>query len=130
MVVKRQSEKGIGLVMALLTLLLLSSLGAALLTATAVDVWIGDNYRSATALVFLAESGIEDGREALSHGMIAPSSSPFIKDRVLLDHTGRQVGRYSVTLVRANPLTIQSVGVIGSARKTVEVRLAKAGFPN
>ena len=116
--------------MALLTLLLLSLLGAALLTATAVDVWIGDNYRTATSLLFLTESGIEDGRETLSHSVVAPSSLPFIKDRLLLDHTGREVGRYSVVLVRANPLTMQSVGVIGTARKTIEVRLARSGFPN
>jgi hypothetical protein len=35
-----------------------------------------------------------------------------------------------VTLVRASPLTLQSTGVIGTARKTIEVRLDKSGFPN
>jgi hypothetical protein len=124
------SQKGIGLVMALMTLLLLSVLGAALLTATTVDVWIGDNYRTATQLLYLTEAGIEDGREALGAGMVTPSSSPFIKDRLLIDHSGRGVGRYSVSLLRADPLTLQSVGVLGTARKTVEVRLDKARFPS
>jgi hypothetical protein len=130
MVVKRNpSEQGMGLVMALMTLLLLSSLGAALLTATMVDIWIGDNYRTASQLLYLTESGIEDGRETLGRQTIAPSATPFISGRPLLDATGREVGRYSVGLARANPLTLQSVGVIGTARKTVEVRLEKSGFP-
>src|SRR5688572_3730569 len=124
MVVKH-SEKGMGLVMALMTLLLLSLLGAALLTATTVDVWIGDNYRTATQLLYVAESGIEDGREALSGGMVAPSSLPFIADKRLSDHSGREAGLYSVALLRTNPLTLQSTGVIGTARKTIEVRLDK-----
>jgi hypothetical protein len=130
MVVKRSSDKGIGLVMALMTLLLLSLLGAALLTATTVDIWIGDNYRTATQLLYLTESGIEDGRETLLQGMVAASSLPFIEDRRLLDRSGREAGRYSVALLRADPLTLQSTGVIGTARKTIEVRLDKSGFPS
>lgn len=131
MVVKRNnSEEGIGLVMALMMLLLLSLLAAALLTATTVDVWIGDNYRAATQLQFLTESGIEDGREMLSLRTVVPSSTPIIQDRPLMDFAGRKVGLYSVMLVRSNPLTLQSIGVIGNARKTVEVRLQKSGFPN
>jgi len=124
------SEKGIGLVMALMTLLLLSLLGAALLTATTVDIWIGDNYRTATQLLYLAESGIENGREVLSRESIEVSPLPFVKDRELVDHSGREIGRYSVWLIRANPLTLQSTGAIGTARKTIEVRLARSGFPS
>ena len=126
---RNDSQKGIGLVMALMTLLLLSLLGAALLTATTVDVWIGDNYRTATQLLYLTESGIEDGREMLSHGSLQASSQPFIKDRWLVDHSGREIGHYSVALIRANPLTLKSTGTIGTARKTIEVRLLKSGFP-
>lgn len=124
------SEKGIGLVLALMTLLLLSLLGAALLTATTVDIWIGDNYRTATQLLYLTESGIEDGREVLGRGAVEASSVPFIKDRELVDPSGREIGRYSVWLIRANPLTLQSTGAIGTARKTIEVRLARSGFPS
>src|SRR5687768_13522173 len=119
MVVKKSCEKGIGLVMALMTLLLLSLLGAALLTATTIDIWIGDNYRTATQLLYLTESGIEDGREALLYGSVPVSPLPFIENKRLSDHSGREAGRYSVALVRANPLTLQSTGVIGTARKTI-----------
>jgi hypothetical protein len=124
-----RSDRGIGLVMALMTLLLLSVLGAALLAATAVDSWIGDNYRTATQLVYVTESGIEDSRETLARGMVAASPAAFIEDRRLVDPWGRETGFYSVALLRASPLTLQSVGVIGTARKTIEVRLDKSGFP-
>jgi hypothetical protein len=137
MVVKRtcsergqNSEKGIGLVIALMTLLLLSMLGAALLTSATVDIWIGDNYRTATQLLYLTESGIEDGREALHRGMVSASPTPFIADKPLLDTTGREVGLYSVSLLRADPLTLQSTGILGTARKTIEVRLNKSAFPS
>jgi hypothetical protein len=125
-----RSDKGIGLVLALMMLLLLSLLGAAVLTAATVDLWIGENYRTATQLLYLTESGIEDGREVLRQGGIPEASSaPFIKDKRLVDATGREVGFYSVTLKRRDPLTLQSTGVIRNARKTIEVRLAKTGFP-
>ncbi len=127
MVVKH--EKGIGLVLALITLLLLSLLAAALLTAARVDVWIGDNYRTDVQLLYLAESGVEDGRERISRGGVAVSSQPFITDEPLVDYSGREAGRYTVSLFRADPLTLQSVGVMGQARKTIEVRLEKSGFP-
>ena len=60
---------------------------------------------------------------------MAPSPLPFIKDRWLIDSSGRSVGRYSVSLTRGSPLTLQSAGTIGNARKTIEVRLLKSGFP-
>jgi hypothetical protein len=129
MVVKPDSEKGIGLVLALMILAFLSMLVAAMLTAVTVEVWIGDNYRSATQLVYLTEAGIEDGREAIRSAPIPPSGAPFIQNNPLLDTTGREAGRYSVTLVRHDPLTLRSEGAIGAARKTIEVRLKKSGFP-
>jgi hypothetical protein len=107
----------------------LSMLVAALLTAVTVEVWIGDNYRTETQLVYLSEAGIEDGREAIRLGPIPMLGSPFIENKPLLDTTGREAGRYSVTLVRNNPLMLRSAGSIGPARKTIDVRLRKVGFP-
>src|SRR5262245_9471081 len=129
MVVKPIDEKGIGLVLALMILALLSMLVAAMLTAVTVEVWIGGNYRTETQLVYLTEAGIEDGREAMRLNPVTPSSAPFMESKPLLDTTGREAGRYSVTLVRATPLTLRSSGVIGTARKTIDVQLRKSGFP-
>jgi hypothetical protein len=81
-------QKGVGLVLALLILALLSLLVAAMLTAVTVEVWVGDNFRTEAQLVY-----------------------------------------YALTVVRAEPLTLRSSGVLGTARKTVEVRLKRAGFP-
>jgi hypothetical protein len=127
---KQNAQRGIGLVMAMLILFLLSLLGGALLTASTIDLWIGENYQRAVQLLYLTESGIEDGRDALRDSTIEVSEIPFIDRRPLLDSTGREVGRYSVSLTRAIPLTLRSVGTIGNTRKTIEVRLEKSGFPN
>jgi hypothetical protein len=123
------TERGIGLILALLILSLLSILAAALLSAVALDTWIGDNYRTETQLLYLTEAGIEDGREALSLGIPQPSTVPFIQNKPLLDTMSREAGRYSVTLLRSSPLMLRSAGSLGTARKTIEVRLSKAGFP-
>ena len=128
----RDSQRGLGLILALLILCLLSLLAAGLATAVTVDAWISDNYRTETQLLYLTEAGIEDARNALlaaSPALPAPSSVPFIQDKPLADTTGRPAGRYSVSLVRSNPLALRSAGVIGSGIKTIEVRLKKAGFP-
>lgn len=125
----QRSERGIGLILALIVLALLSLLVAAMLTAVSVEVWIGDNFTRETQLVYLAEAGIEEGREHLQKASLVPSPVPFIKDATLLDTNGRQAGRYSVTLLRSDPLTLRSAGSIGPARRTIEVRLKRSGFP-
>ena len=122
-------ERGMGFILALIVLALLSLLAAALLTAMTVDLKIGENYRADAQLSYVAEAGIEDGREALRSAAVVPSLDPFIQDKPLLDTTGREAGRYSVTLTNSNPLTLRSVGVLGNARKTVEARIRRSGFP-
>ncbi|HET9943588.1 MAG TPA: pilus assembly PilX N-terminal domain-containing protein, partial [Terriglobia bacterium] len=106
MVVKRSNEKGVGLVLAMVILALLSMLVAAMLTAVNVELWIGDNYRKETQLVYVAEAGIEDGRELMRSTLLAPSTVPFIEERRLVDSAGREVGRYTVTLLGSEPLTL------------------------
>jgi len=70
-----------------------------------------------------------EGRERLQKASLVPAPVPFIKDATLLDTNGRQAGRYSVTLLRSDPLTLRSAGSIGPARRTIEVRLKRSGFP-
>jgi hypothetical protein len=129
MVVKYDPNRGIGLVVVLIILALLSLLVAAMLTAVTLEVWIGDNYRAEGQLVYLTQAGIEDGRDAIRSIPVPPAGAPFIENKPLFDTTGREAGRYSVTLVRHNPLTLRSEGAIGTARKTIDVRLKKSGFP-
>jgi hypothetical protein len=120
---------GVALILALVVLALLSVLAAALLTAVTVELRIGENYETHAQLLYTAEAGIEDGREALRTLLLAPSIDPFIRDKPLLDATGREAGRYSVTLLRTNPMTLRSVGVLRNARRTIETRVRKSGFP-
>jgi hypothetical protein len=129
MVVKRVGERGFGLILALMLLALLSMLVAAMLTVVTLEGWIGDNYRREMRLVYVTEAGIEEGREVLRSSSITPSTTPFIEAKPLLDPGGREAGRYSVTLVRLSPLTLRSAGEVGNARKTIDVRLRKSGFP-
>ena len=58
-------QRGMALITALILLSFLTIVGAALLTSTTVDVKIADNYKVNTQLLFLAEAGIDAGREAL-----------------------------------------------------------------
>jgi hypothetical protein len=125
----KNSETGFALILALMMLALLSLLAAGLLISMTTETRIGDNYRTEVQLLYLTEAGIEEGREVLHQGLLEASSVPFIQNRRFLDTTGRDAGRYSLSVVRTNPLTLRSVGIIGHASKTIEVRLKKSGFP-
>jgi hypothetical protein len=62
---EKKSEQGLALISSILLLGMLTLVGSALLATTTMDVTISDNYRTNTQLLFLAEMGIEDGREKL-----------------------------------------------------------------
>jgi len=121
----RRFESGFGLVLVLILLALLSLLAAGLLTAMATETRIGNNYRTELQLVYLTEAGIEDGRETLRNIDVLTAPLNLLSNKPLIDSPGR----YSATLLRLNPLTLRSVGTIGVAKKTIEVRLQKTGFP-
>jgi len=59
--------------MALMLLTFLMILGTALLTSVTLDVAIGENYRSETQLLYLAETGIEEARGLLRDSLKTPS---------------------------------------------------------
>jgi len=60
-----RTNRGIALILALLVLSFLTILGSALLTTATIDIWISDNYRTATQNLYLTEAGIEQARDAL-----------------------------------------------------------------
>jgi len=126
----KRSQTGFGLILALIMLALISLLAAGLLTAMTTETRIADNYRTELQLVYLTEAGVEDGREALRAISALTAPLALTSNKALIDMKGREAGRYSATLIRTNPLTLRSVGAIGAARKTIEVRLKKSGFPS
>jgi Tfp pilus assembly protein PilX len=67
-------QRGSALILALLMLTFLMVLGCALLTSVTLDVAIGENYRSETQLLYLAEAGIEDARQVLRDSTVPLSS--------------------------------------------------------
>jgi hypothetical protein len=60
-----KNERGVALILALLVLAFLSILGGAFLTASTIDVWISDNYKVSTQTLYLAEAGVDSGRQLL-----------------------------------------------------------------
>jgi hypothetical protein len=67
------SQRGSALIMALMMLTFLMILGSALLTSVTLDVAIGENYRSETQLLYLAEAGIEEARGVLRNSSSTPT---------------------------------------------------------
>jgi hypothetical protein len=124
----RETQSGFSLILALIMLALLSLFAAGLLTAVTTESRIAENYRREAQLLYLTEAGIEDGREILRQNLPI-AVGPFVQSKPFLDATEHHAGFYSLMVVRMNPLTIRSVGVIGSASKNIEVRLKKTGFP-
>jgi len=153
-----RKNRGVALILTLLVLSFLSVLGGALLAASTIDTWIGDNYKTATQSVYLAEAGIEDARELLrtsgrtSTDMLNMSAGidrqlatsddvPLIPSRKLVDAAGKGSGVYEVWLRNDNAdgitsptdsnevLTLVSVGQIGTTRKTVEATVQRGSFP-
>src|SRR5262245_63927970 len=69
------SNQGAALILAVMILSLLSILGGALLTSTTLDIWIGDNYKTRTQALYLAEAGVEQAREELLQSASSLSGS-------------------------------------------------------
>ena len=142
-----QRNRGVALILALLVLSFLTILGGALLTTSTIDIWISDNYKSATQTLYLAEAGIDDAREILRTSGRTPSEllasgEPLIPLHELIDSSGRSAGYYTVWLRNDDAdgmasrtdsnevLTLVSLGQIGSTRKTIEVTVQKGKFPD
>lgn len=133
------SQRGVGVILALMFLLFLSVLGSALLATTTIDIWISDNYNTGTQSLYLAEAGIEQAREMIRTfssaeiaAVLASEDQPLIPDETLIDATGRTAGRYQVWMRKGSNdqvLTLLSSGRVGNSRKLIEVTIKKAMFP-
>ena len=58
-------NRGVALILALLVLSFLTILGSALLTTATIDVWISENYKTATQNLYLTEAAIDQARDGL-----------------------------------------------------------------
>ncbi len=66
-------ERGAALILTVIMLALLMALGAALLSSVALEVAIGENYRTETQLLYLAETGVVEARGVLRTASSTPS---------------------------------------------------------
>jgi len=85
-----EHDRGVALILALLVLSFLTVIGSAFLTASTIDIWISENYKSATQTLYVAEAGIDHGRELLRTSPYAPTdllASSAGPDRVLSTST-------------------------------------------
>ena len=153
-----RNDHGVALILALLVLSFLTVVGGALLTTSTIDIWISDNYKSATQSVYLAEAGIEDARELLrvsghtatelmtiaagiDRQLTTNDDVPLILSRRLVDATGQGSGLYQVWLRNDSAdgtmsvtdtneiVNLVSVGQIGTTRKTMEATVQRGKFP-
>src|SRR5688572_11182429 len=67
------SQRGVALILALMVLAFLTVLGGALLTTTTIDIRVSDNFKTASQSLYLAEAGIERGRETLRTSLNSPA---------------------------------------------------------
>jgi hypothetical protein len=68
-----ESKRGVALILALLVLSFLTIVGSALVTTATIDIWISDNYKTTTQNLYLAEAGIDQGREVLRTSVSTPT---------------------------------------------------------
>jgi Tfp pilus assembly protein PilX len=67
-------ERGIALILALLTLLCLSALGAGLVMLTQTETWTTTNYKMTTQARYAAESGLQETLNWLTYNYTPPST--------------------------------------------------------
>jgi Tfp pilus assembly protein PilX len=153
-----EQDRGVALILALLVLSFLTVIGSALLTTSAIDIWISDNYKTATQSLYLAEAGISQARELIhassftlnellnqsagpDRQLLTADDSPLIASTPLIDSYGKPAGNYEVWLRNDNAdglasladtnevVTLVSRAKVGNSRKTLEVVIQKGRFP-
>jgi len=68
-------ENGVALILALLVLLVLSTIGAALVFVTQTEIWSSANYRTMLQARYAAEAGAQSAVNWLTYGFTAPTTS-------------------------------------------------------
>ncbi len=71
-----QGESGVALIIALLSLLIVSTLAAGLMSSTQSEIWTTSNYRSAAAARYAAEAGVQQATLFLST-WVPPTAKPL-----------------------------------------------------
>jgi len=118
----RAGNQGVALILAVMIVSFLAVLGGALLTSATIDLWIGENFKGHTQSLYLAESGIERGREFLRTSAMPAPDVVFVSG-------ADGVGTYQAWLQSTAPLILESAARVGTARRTIQATLLKGSFP-
>lgn len=94
----RQTERGVALIIALLALLVLSSLGASIIFLSQTETWTNVNFKLATQTRYTAEAGLQNALNWFIYSYTQPTSA-----------------NYSSFTMTANPVTFGGSAVVLSA---------------
>jgi hypothetical protein len=98
---QRSAERGVALLIAIFTLLLISAMAVALMIASGTESALASNYRSSNSVYFAALSGIEEGR-----GRLLPNHPNYFNTFVAPPGTSLALGQVRYVL---NPLPAETV---------------------
>jgi hypothetical protein len=118
-------ESGLALIAALLMLASLTAIGTFAFSVTSVNEEIAGHLRASKQAFYLAEAGLEWGRQQVRASAVIPPLPPGATQTL-------GPGSYTVTFALMPPgldfsytLAIQSVGTVGNASKTLRTLVTK-----
>ncbi len=94
---KGNTQRGVALIIALLTLLMLSVLAAAILFVTQTEVWATYNYRRDAQSRYLAEAGAQRAADWLSNTYVKPAAPPWDATKEPVQWNGTNVVLAGIT---------------------------------
>src|SRR5215468_10138493 len=95
------NERGIALILALLTLLCLSALGAGLVMLTQTETWTTTNYKMSTQARYASESGLQETLNWLTYNY-SPSPAGLDLTKSPVEYSGSPVVLSARSGVSAN----------------------------
>jgi len=78
---RHKNERGVALLVAMFTLVLLSVIGLGLMYATNMETSINSNYRDKQASMYAASAGLQEARDRIqpaTHNITAPTGLPSL----------------------------------------------------
>jgi Tfp pilus assembly protein PilX len=125
-----KNESGVALVTSLVILVLLTALGTYAINMTEVEQTVAANLRASKQAFYLAEAGLERGRQQVLTNTAMPPA-PIGSTQSL--NMGNAAGSYTVTFPNIMPqatawqyrVTVESTGNVGTASKILQALVTK-----
>jgi Tfp pilus assembly protein PilX len=130
-----KNESGVALITGLVIMVLLTAIGTYAINMTEIDQTLSANLKASKQAFYLAEAGIERGRQPiLASTAIPPAPAGFSENLTSAGYPGS----YSVTFPSIMPqgpawqyrITVSSTGTIGTASKVLQSLVTKTYDPS